>query len=95
MKEVFLEIKIFISCASNYRFVKSLDNSLANALGITAPEPSTSKVPVENLSLKRPFNTENIESATQSNLNKGSSPEGSGNRKSIGGRDEVQTTRSK
>ena len=63
--------------------MKSLDNSIANALGITIPEPSTSKAPVENVSLKRPFNTEIIESATQSKQNKGTSAEEPDNRKSI------------
>ena len=60
-----------------------MDNSIANALGITIPEPSTSKAPVENVSLKRPFNTEIIESATQSNQNKGASAGEPDNKKSI------------
>jgi hypothetical protein len=46
------------------RFVKSLDNSIANAVGTEKADPSTLKAPIQKLPLKRPLISEASTSGT-------------------------------
>ena len=72
------------SLITNYfynRFVKSLDNSIANALEINKIDPSTLKPPIHNLPLKRPLISDASTSGTQSTLSEGNPEDEPANKK--------------